>query len=56
MVRGGALARAGVELSDVVIESILNKVRVSLTKYQEAEQLSDPMSSHLVVAQKTESQ
>ena len=49
---GGALARAGVEVSQDTLTEILERMRSSLAEYQDANGLVCPMSSNMVLARK----
>jgi ubiquinone/menaquinone biosynthesis C-methylase UbiE len=52
LLRGGTLARAGVELNDDTIASVAERVRTSLATYQGDNELVFPMSSNLVLARR----
>jgi ubiquinone/menaquinone biosynthesis C-methylase UbiE len=52
LLRGGTLARAGVELSDDTMARIAEHVSASLGQYQDGNELVFPMSSNLVLAKK----
>lgn len=52
LLRGGALARLGVQLSDDVMAQIKRQVREVLKSYQTAGELVFPMSANLTLARK----
>ena len=52
LLRGGTLARAGVELSDDTMAQIVECVSTSLAEYQINNELVFPMSANLVLAKK----
>lgn len=52
LLRGGALARAGVELNDDTMAQITGRVSTSLAKYQTASELVFPMSANIILGQK----
>jgi hypothetical protein len=52
LVRGGALARAGVELGEETITQILERVKTSLATYQGLKELTCPMSANMILAKK----
>lgn len=52
LLRGGTLARAGVELSDDTMANIIGRMNASLAEYQSANEIVFPMSANLVLAKK----
>jgi hypothetical protein len=52
LLRGGALARSGVELSDDTMAQIMERISTSLAEYQITNELVFPMSANLVLAKK----
>ena len=52
LVRGGALARAGVELGEETITQILERVKTTLATYQGLKELTCPMSANMILAKK----
>jgi SAM-dependent methyltransferase len=52
LVRGGALARAGVDLEEDTITQILERVKTTLAGYQGVDELACPMSANMILAKK----
>ena len=52
LLRGGTLARSGVELSDDTMAQIMERVSTTLAEYQTADELVFPMSANMVLAKK----